>query len=100
MRARLLVVLVALALAVVAAFAVPLLTATAEQRTQQLVISRTADVDRFVVLAQQAVDTRDPAAVAADAARYAELYGEGVVIVDARRVPLVQAGGLTAAEPA
>ncbi|MEV4146985.1 HAMP domain-containing sensor histidine kinase [Amycolatopsis sp. NPDC049691] len=100
MRTRLLVVLVALALAVVAAFAVPLLASTAEQRTQQLVISRTADVDRFVVLAQQAVDTRDPAALVADAGRYAELYGEGVVIVDARRDPLVQAGGLTAADPA
>ncbi|ADJ46710.1 two-component system histidine kinase [Amycolatopsis mediterranei S699] len=100
MRTRLLVVLVALALAVVAAFAVPLLTATAEQRTQQLVISRTADVDRFVVLAQQAVDTHDPAALAADAERYAQLYGEGVVIVDARRLPLVQAGDLTASTPA
>ncbi|MFG1647200.1 sensor histidine kinase [Amycolatopsis sp. NPDC049252] len=100
MRTRLLVVLVALALAVVAAFAVPLLLSTAEQRTQELVISRTADVDRFVVLAQQAVDTRDPAALNADATRYAELYGEGVVIVDARRLPLVQAGGLTAADPA
>ncbi|MEU8639405.1 HAMP domain-containing sensor histidine kinase [Amycolatopsis sp. NPDC048633] len=100
MRTRLLVVLVALALAVVAAFAVPLLASTAEQRTQQLVISRTADVDRFVVLAQQAVDTHDPGALVADAARYAELYGEGVVIVDQRRAPLVQAGGLTAADPA
>lgn len=100
MRTRLLVVLVALALAVVAAFAVPLLLSTAEQRTQELVISRTADVDRFVVLAQQAVDTRDPAALNADATRYADLYGEGVVIVDARRLPLVQAGGLTAADPA
>ncbi|WP_328648292.1 HAMP domain-containing histidine kinase [Amycolatopsis sp. NBC_00348] len=100
MRTRLLVVLVALALAVVAAFAVPLLLSTAEQRTQELVISRTADVDRFVVLAQQAVDTRDPAALAADATRYADLYGEGVVIVDARRLPLVQAGGLTATDPA
>jgi signal transduction histidine kinase len=99
-RTRLLVVLVALALAVVAAFAVPLLLSTAEQRTQELVISRTADVDRFVVLAQQAVDTRDPAALNADATRYADLYGEGVVIVDARRLPLVQAGGLTAADPA
>lgn len=100
MRTRLLVVLVALALAVVAAFAVPLLLSTAEQRTQELMISRTADVDRFVVLAQQAVDTRDPAALAADATRYTDLYGEGVVIVDARRLPLVQAGGLTATDPA
>ncbi|HKN53830.1 MAG TPA: HAMP domain-containing sensor histidine kinase [Amycolatopsis sp.] len=99
MRTRLLVVLVALALAVVAAFAVPLLASTAQQRTQELVIARTGDVERFVVLAQQAVASHDPAGLAADANRYAELYGEAVVVVDAQRVPLVQAG-LTAADPA
>ncbi|MFD9896207.1 sensor histidine kinase [Amycolatopsis sp. NPDC059027] len=100
MRTRLLAVLVTLALAVVAAFAVPLLISTTEQRTQQLVIGRSADVDRFVVLAQQAVDSRDAGALTADANRYAELYGEAVVVVNAQRVPLVQAGGMTAAEPA
>jgi signal transduction histidine kinase len=100
MRTRLLVVLVALALTVVAAFAVPLLLSTAEQRTQELVIARTADVERFAVLAQQAVDSRDARTLAAEATRYAELYGEAVVVVDARRTPLVEAGGLTAADPA
>ena len=100
MRTRLLVVLVALALAVVAAFAVPLLTSTAEQRTQELVINRTADVDRFAVLAQQAVDSHDAAALAADTRRYADLYGEAVVVVDAQRLPLVEVGGLSAADPA
>ncbi|WP_326835912.1 HAMP domain-containing sensor histidine kinase [Amycolatopsis rhabdoformis] len=99
MRTRLLAVLVALALIVVAAFAVPLLASTAEQRTQQLVISRSSDVDRFGVLAQQAVDTHDPAALEAEASRYSSLYGEAVVVVDARREPLVQTGGLTAAAP-
>ncbi|MEV4598243.1 HAMP domain-containing sensor histidine kinase [Amycolatopsis sp. NPDC049253] len=100
MRTRLLVVLVALALLVVAAFAVPLLASTAEQRTQQLVISRSSDVDRFGVLAQQAVDAHDPAALDAEAERYSALYGEAVVVVDAQRAPLVQTGGLTAAAPA
>ncbi|WP_328610084.1 HAMP domain-containing histidine kinase [Amycolatopsis sp. NBC_00345] len=100
MRARLLAVLVTLALLVVAAFAGPLLSSTAEQRTQELVISRSSDVDRFVVLAQQAVDSRDPAALAADAQRYSSLYSEAVVVVDAQRTPLVQAGGMSAAEPA
>ncbi|MFI5606762.1 sensor histidine kinase [Amycolatopsis sp. NPDC051903] len=99
MRTRLLVVLVALALLVVAAFAVPLLSATAEQRTQQLVISRSGDVDRFVVLAQQAVDSHDPAALTAEAQRYSALYGEAVVVVDAQRAPVVQTGGLTAGAP-
>ncbi|GAB3743279.1 HAMP domain-containing sensor histidine kinase [Amycolatopsis oliviviridis] len=99
MRTRLLVVLVALALTVVAAFAIPLFGSTAAQRTQQLVIARNADVDRFVVLAQQAVDADDPTTLAVDAARYSSLYGEAVVVVDARGVPLVETGGMTAAEP-
>ncbi|WP_158885648.1 sensor histidine kinase [Amycolatopsis anabasis] len=99
MRARLLVVLVAFALAAVAAFALPLLSATAEQRTQQLVIARNADVDRFAVLAQQAVASSDSAALAEEAKRYAQVYGESVVVVDARQIPLVQVGGLSAGEP-
>jgi signal transduction histidine kinase len=98
-RTRLLVVLVALALTVVAAFAIPLLGSTAAQRTQQLVIARTADVDRFVVLAQQAVDSADASALAADAERYSTLYTEAVVVVDARGMPLVQTGGMSAGEP-
>jgi signal transduction histidine kinase len=91
-------VLVAFALAAVAAFALPLLASTAEQRTQQLLISRNADVDRFVVLAQQAVETGEPATLAAEAARYAEVYGDAVVVVDAHRRPLAQAGGLCATD--
>ncbi|MER6897758.1 sensor histidine kinase, partial [Amycolatopsis sp. NPDC000740] len=100
MRTRLLAVLVTLALAVVAAFAVPLLSATADQRTQQLVISRSSDVDRFVVLAQQAVDSGDATALNADARVYSSLYSEGVLIVDAQRQPLVETGGLTSSDPA
>jgi signal transduction histidine kinase len=98
-RARLLVVLVALALTVVAAFAIPLFGSTAAQRIQQLVIARNADVDRFVVLAQQAVEADDPSALAVDAARYSSLYGEAVVVVDARGMPMVETGGMAAAEP-
>jgi signal transduction histidine kinase len=99
-RTRLLVVLVAFALAVVAAFAIPLLTTTAGQRTQQLLIARSSDIDRFVVLAQQAVDSDDPSALATEANRYTELYGEGVLVVDARRAALVETGGLAATDPA
>ena len=100
MRTRLLVVLVAFALAVVAAFAVPLLATTAGQRTQQLVISRSADIDRFVVLAQQAVDSDEVGALATEATRYSSLYDEAVIVVDARRVPLIETGGLSATDPA
>ncbi|GAA3570169.1 HAMP domain-containing sensor histidine kinase [Amycolatopsis ultiminotia] len=99
MRARLLAVLVTFALAGVAAFAVPLLSATADQRTQQLIISRSSDVERFVVLAQQAVDSGDLMALTAEARRYSWLYGDAVLVVDTQRVPLVQTGGLTAEDP-
>ncbi|GAA1978013.1 HAMP domain-containing sensor histidine kinase [Amycolatopsis minnesotensis] len=98
MRARLLVVLVTVVLAAVAGFAFPLLGTTAEQRTQQLVIARNADVDRFVVLAQQASDSADAAALAAEARRYAEVYSESVLVIDARRRVLASAGGLSLAQ--
>lgn len=100
MRTRLLVVLVAFALAVVAAFAVPLLATTAGQRTQQLLIARSSDIDRFVVLAQQAVDSGDPSTLTTEAGRYTDLYGEAVLAVDAQRAPLVGTGGLSATDPA
>jgi signal transduction histidine kinase len=77
MRTRVLTVVLAFAVLAVAGFAVPLLALTSAQRTQQLVAARTADVRR-----------------------YTELYGEAVVVVDARRAPVVQTGGLRAADPA
>ncbi|RJQ78585.1 sensor histidine kinase [Amycolatopsis panacis] len=100
MRTRLLAVLVTFALAGVAAFAVPLLSTTADQRTQELVISRSSDVERFVVLAQQAVDAGDATALTAEAAEYSSLYSEAVLVVDTQRLPLVQTGGLTTGDPA
>jgi signal transduction histidine kinase len=97
-RRRLLLILVVFALGAVAAFAVPLLRSTAAQRTQQLVISRTADLDWFAALAQQAIDSHDDRALTAAARRYTALYGEAVVVVTAHRTPLVQTGGVTAAD--
>ncbi|MGC7099672.1 sensor histidine kinase [Amycolatopsis lurida] len=94
MRARLLVALLAFALVAVAGFAVPLLSATAEQRTQQLVISRNADVDRFVLLAQQAVESGDTAMLRTEAEAYRALYNEPVLVVDAHRRPLVDSPDL------
>ncbi|WP_116048088.1 sensor histidine kinase [Amycolatopsis palatopharyngis] len=96
MRRRLLIVLVAFALAAVAGFAAPLLASTAGQRTQELLIGRSADLDRFAELAQVAVESGDVSALAADAERYSELYREGVVVTDRQGLPLVQAGLSTA----
>ncbi|GAB2782278.1 HAMP domain-containing sensor histidine kinase [Amycolatopsis magusensis] len=99
MRARLLVALLVFALVAVAGFAVPLLSATADQRTQQLVISRNADVDRFVLLAQQAVESGDVAMLRAEAEAYRTLYNEPVLVVDANRRPLVESQELSADQP-
>ncbi|MFF1318757.1 HAMP domain-containing sensor histidine kinase [Streptomyces sp. KS_5] len=99
MRTRVLTVVLAFAVLAVAGFAVPLLGVTATQRTEQLVAARTGDLDRFAGLAGQAAESGDTGALTAEVRRYAELYGEAVVVVDARRAPVVQAGGLRAADP-
>ncbi|MEU3844623.1 HAMP domain-containing sensor histidine kinase [Streptomyces sp. NPDC028635] len=100
MRTRVLTVVLAFVVLAVAGFAVPLLGVTASQRTQQLLAARSGDLDRFAALAEQAAESGDTGALAAEVTRYTELYGEAVVVVDARRVPVVQTGGLRAADPA
>ncbi|MEE1837627.1 sensor histidine kinase [Streptomyces sp. SP17KL33] len=100
MRTRVLTVVLAFAVLAVAGFAVPLLGVTASQRTQQLVAARTADLDRFAGLAGQAAESGDTGALTAEVTRYTELYGEAVVVVDARRAPVAQTGGMRAADPA
>ncbi|MGI5500995.1 ATP-binding protein [Lentzea sp. CA-135723] len=84
MRQRLLLVLLLFSLSAVTAFAFPLLMSTANERTQQFVISRTADLDRFATLP---VDV-----VVSEAERYAEVYGEEIVVVDAAGTPVVESG--------
>ncbi|MFT7834849.1 HAMP domain-containing sensor histidine kinase [Saccharothrix sp. BKS2] len=99
MRRRLLVVLLLFSAAAVAGFAVPLLSATAAERTQRFALSRTADLDRFTALAQQAEGAGDSTALEDEVAAYFELYGEPVVVVDARREAVARAG-LDADDPA
>ncbi|TCO53472.1 sensor histidine kinase [Actinocrispum wychmicini] len=100
MRTRLLVVLLVLSAAAVAAFAGPLLASTASTRTQALVIERTSEMDRFAALAQQAGESGDLGQLASEVQAYSNLYGEAVLVVDARRTQLVAAGGLSADDPA
>jgi DNA-binding response OmpR family regulator/signal transduction histidine kinase len=99
-RWRLLVALLAFAAVAVAGFAWPLLASTSAERTQQLVISRTADLDRFAALADQALASGDTVALDAELRRYAELYGEAVLVVDTRRAPVLGSGGLAIGDPA
>ncbi|MGW5646440.1 ATP-binding protein [Saccharopolyspora sp. NPDC003752] len=100
MRRRLLLVLLTFSVLAVAGFAAPLLRATAAERTQQLVLARTADLDRFAALADHAFSTGDTAQLRAEASRYAELYGEPLVVVDTTRVPVVETGGMRATDVA
>jgi signal transduction histidine kinase len=99
MRWRLLVALLAFAAVAVAGFAWPLLASTSAERTQQLVISRTADLDRFASLADQALTSGDTVALDAELRRYADLYGEAVLVVDTRRSAVLGSGGLRVDDP-
>ncbi|MGV9679979.1 sensor histidine kinase [Nocardia sp. NPDC003482] len=92
MRRRLLVALTAFATIAVLAFAAPLCSIAATSRTQQLVAGRTGDADRFATLADTAAESGDTHALAAEVGRYHQLYGEPVLVVDARGQPLVNAG--------
>ncbi|ALG08921.1 sensor histidine kinase [Kibdelosporangium phytohabitans] len=96
MRTRLLLVLFLLSAAAVAGFAWPLLESTAASRTQELLISRTAELDRFAALAQQADDTGDTQQLALEIRAYSELYGESVLVVDTRKRQVVATGGVRA----
>ncbi|MBB4904654.1 sensor histidine kinase [Actinophytocola algeriensis] len=87
MRRRLLAVLLAFAVVAVAGFAVPLLLSTAANRTQQFVSSRTTDAARFAVLAQE-----NRTHLVTEVRAHTTLYGDDVVVVDARRRVVVEAG--------
>ncbi|MFI7350743.1 sensor histidine kinase [Streptomyces sp. NPDC049936] len=100
MRTRVQTVLLLFGVLAVAAFAVPLLLFTASDRTQQLVLARSSDLDRFASLMDRAAGTGDTSAVTAEAVRYTRLYGEPLVVTDTRGHPVVQTGGMRAADPA
>jgi signal transduction histidine kinase len=99
-RTRVQAALLVFVVIAVAAFAVPLLLFTASDRTQQLVLARSADLDRFASLMDQAAATGDTSAITAEARRYTQLYGEPLVVTDTRREPVVQTGGMRASDPA
>jgi signal transduction histidine kinase len=95
----LLVVLSAFALAAVAGFAVPLLESTAAGRTQEFVLARAGDLDRFAALAQQATGPTGTDPLAQEVQAHHAVYGEGVAVVDRSGRVSVEAG-LRTDEPA
>ncbi|WP_394428090.1 sensor histidine kinase [Streptomyces sp. SGAir0957] len=100
MRRRVQAALLAFVVLTVAAFAVPLLVFTASDRTQELVLARSSDLDRFGALMDQAATTGDVSGLAAEARRYTQLYGEALVVTDTGHEPVVETGGMRAADPA
>lgn len=92
MRRRLLIALTVFAAIAVLAFAVPLSLTFATSRTQELVLGRSGDADRFATLAGAAVAAGDVRALADEIGRYHDLYGEHVLVVDAKGGVTVNAG--------
>ncbi|WP_369640133.1 sensor histidine kinase, partial [Nocardia sp. JMUB6875] len=92
MRRRLLIALTSFATVAVLAFAIPLCLTAATSRTQELVSGRSGDADRFAALTVTADRLGDQRALSMEVARYHDLYGELVLVVDARGVPVVNAG--------
>ncbi|MFC5818124.1 sensor histidine kinase [Nonomuraea harbinensis] len=82
MHRRLLVVLVPLAVMLVAALGVPLSVTVAEREVQETYVDRLNDVGRFASLAETALSTGRTEALQLELARYHELYGIPVAVID------------------
>src|SRR5690606_10105782 len=98
MRRRVLLVLLAFAVVAVAGLAVPLLLSRADSRTNEFVLSRTTDAARFAALAQTALAEGSTDQLRAEVAAHSKLFGDGVLVVDARRNVIV-AEGLSPDDP-
>lgn len=92
MRRRLLLVLLMSSVLVVTALAWPLLISTAAERTQRLENFRNHDLDQFAAIAQQAIWNKDYADLVTEVRDYHQLYGDGVIVVEADSVPIIAEG--------
>ncbi|MFF4694449.1 sensor histidine kinase [Streptomyces chattanoogensis] len=92
MRRRLLAVLIVLMGAAVLLLSVPLADTLARSRTEHLLLQRRADAVRFADLADRVRTPTDRAELSAEIGRYAELYGAGVLVVDAAGHAVARAG--------
>ncbi|MEU5212422.1 HAMP domain-containing sensor histidine kinase [Streptomyces sp. NPDC020742] len=92
MRRRLLAVLIVLMGAAVLLLSVPLAGTLARSRTEHLLLQRRADAVRFADLADRVRTPTDRDELSAEIGRYAELYGAGVLVVDAVGHPVARAG--------
>ncbi|MEJ2890458.1 sensor histidine kinase [Actinomycetospora aeridis] len=82
MRTRLLVVFSVLVGLLVLGLGLPLAGASASTATSRLFADRLGDTTRFAALAQRAVGDGDAGALAAELARYDDVYGIAALVVD------------------
>jgi signal transduction histidine kinase len=92
MRTRLLLVFAVLAVFTTMIFAVPLAFERAQSRTQELVLSRSADVRRFADLAGEEPGTGRATNLRGEMEAYTSLYGEPVIIVSASDTEVLNTG--------
>nr|BFE85038.1 hypothetical protein GCM10020093_076390 [Planobispora longispora] len=93
MHRRLLVVLVPLAVLLVTALGVPLGVTVAEREMQETYVDRLNDVGRFASLAETALSTGRTEALHRELARYHELYGIPVAVIDTSGTVLLGPAG-------
>lgn len=82
MRRRLLIVSMSLVSVLLVALMVPLVSAYAADRTQDLFVHRLTDVTRFAVLAEDSLEGGS-SDLRVDLERYAEVYGGTVIVTNA-----------------
>lgn len=93
MRRRLLTLSTIALTALLAAMIIPLISTYASDRTQELFVTRQADVNRFAVVAATALETGSVASLRAELDRYEEVHGARVVVVDADRQTVATSPG-------
>ncbi|MGO1975285.1 MAG: sensor histidine kinase [Propionibacteriaceae bacterium] len=94
MRSRVLVPLMICLFLAVVALAVPALTVIASDRTQRLILERSASIDRFTILARSALDNPDAKGLERHLNRYHALYSEAVLVVDSTGTVVASTGEL------
>lgn len=87
MRNRLMLVLAVLTALAVTGFGFPLAASIADARTQQFVLSRDSDLQRFVGLASGYVTTGSPGSLFEEMRIYHELYGDKLAVVSTKGMP-------------
>ncbi|MFE6510095.1 ATP-binding protein [Nocardioides sp. NPDC057767] len=92
MRRRLLLVSLSLIGVLLLALMVPLIATYASDRTQAMFVSRLGDVSRFAVVAENALETGLAEDLDGDLQRYVDVYGGSVLVADADRQVVAQAG--------